>query len=234
MNITWDEVTIDHLLHLEKVLPLYDLVFPIEVREPHEVFIQGLHYANSRKPNSFRFLVGLDGEQLVSFATGHYLEAVNAGFIVYIATNPLIRGKGVGSKTLLKMEELLREDAIASGKSNLDGIILETETQEIVHTHEEKENCLKRNQFFERNHYKKVNKINYSQPPLHMEHEPIPLNLFIKSLQRNEYGIGTIKKIIHAIYKEKYYLVNGINEQVLKDIFRKMGLDQEKSLRKHP
>jgi hypothetical protein len=34
MNITWDEVTIDHLLHFEKVLPLYDLVFPIEEESP--------------------------------------------------------------------------------------------------------------------------------------------------------------------------------------------------------
>ncbi|MEH7113112.1 GNAT family N-acetyltransferase [Neobacillus niacini] len=229
MNIKWDEVTIDHLHHYEKVLPLYDSVFPIGVREPHEVFLKGLHYTKNQKPNSFRFLVGLDGEQLVSFATGHYLEVVNAGFIVYIATNPLIRGKGVGSKTLLKMEELLREDAIASGKSNLDGIILETETQEIVHTHEEKENCLKRNQFFERNHYKKVNKINYLQPPLHMEHEPIPLNLFIKGIQMDEFHRETIIKFIHAIYKEKYSLVNGINEQVLKDSLRKMELDQESS-----
>ena len=122
MTITWDEVTIDHFLHFEKVLQLYDLVFPIEVREPHEVFIKGLHYAKNRKPN-------------------------------------------------------------------------------------------------------RVNKINYLQPPLHKEHEPIPLNLFIKNLQKNETDRETIKRIIHAIYKEKYYLVNGINELVLNDSLQKMELD---------
>ena len=226
MAITWDEVTIDHLLHFEKVLKLYDLVFPIEVREPHEVFIKGLHYAKNRKPNSFRFLLGLDGEQLVSFATGHYLEEVNAGFIVYIATDPLVRSKGVGSKTLMKMEELLNQDAITAGNPNLEEIILETETQDMVHTSEERENCVKRNQFFERNHYKKVNKIIYLQPPLHKVHAPIPLNLFIKNLQKNETDRETIKRIIHAIYKEKYYLVNGINKLVLNDSLQKMELDK--------
>ncbi|MEH7250929.1 GNAT family N-acetyltransferase [Neobacillus niacini] len=225
MNITWDEVTIDRLHHFEKVLPLYDLVFPIEVREPHEVFMKGLHSAKTRKPNSFRFLVGLDEEQLVSFATGHYLEEVNAGFIVYIATNPKVQGNGIGSKTLLKMEELLNQDAKTAGNPNLETIILETETQDMVHTKEEKENCVKRNQFFERNHYKKVKKFKYLQPPLHQAHGPVPLNLFIKSLQGNESSIETIKKIIHAIYKEKYYLVNGIDEQVLKDSLQKMEQD---------
>ncbi len=216
-------MTIDHLHHYEKVLPLYDSVFPIEVREPHEVFIKGLHYAKNQKPNSFRFLVGLDGEHLVSFATGHYLEEVNAGFIVYIATNPKLRGNGLGSKTLLKMEEVLNQDAKTAGNRNLETIILETETQDMVHTREEKENCIKRNQFFEKNHYKKVRKINYLQPPLHKGHGPVPLNLFIKGLQTNEYSIETIKKIIHAIYKEKYYLVNGIDEQVLQRQSSKNG-----------
>ncbi|MDQ1004472.1 GNAT superfamily N-acetyltransferase [Neobacillus niacini] len=221
MNFLWDEITEDNLNHIEMVFKLYDLVFPIVVREPHTIFLNGLHYARHRKPNNFRFLIGFEGEQLISFATGHYLEEVNAGFIVYIATNPHPRSKGRGTKTLAKMEELFIEDAIAAGNSSLNTIILETETEDLVNTKEEKDNCKKRNEFFKRNGFKRSEGIGYLQPPLHNEDEEVPLNIFIKNLQKNEQDI---KKIIYAIYKEKYYLVNGIDKEVLNNSLIKMEL----------
>ncbi|MEC1525586.1 GNAT family N-acetyltransferase [Neobacillus niacini] len=183
-----------------------------------------MHYAQLQKPNNFRFLIGFEGEQLISFATGHYLEEVNTGFIVYIATNPHTRSKGIGSKTLAKMEELFIDDAIAAGHSSLNAIILETETEGLVHTKEEKDQCKKRNEFFKRNGFKKSQGISYLQPPLHNKDEPVQLNLFIKDLQNHEQDI---KKIIFAIYKEKYYLVNKIDEEVLNNCLKKMELGQK-------
>lgn len=224
MNIRWAEITEDNLIHIDGVFKLYDLVFPMVVREPHTIFLNGLHYARHRKPNNFRFLVGFEGEQLISFATGHYLEEVNAGFIVYIATNPHARSKGRGSKTFAKMEELFTEDAIAAGNSSLNAIILETETEDLAYTKEEKDHCKKRNEFFKKNGFKKSEGISYLQPPLHNEDEAVPLNLFIKNLQKNELDI---KKIIYAIYKEKYYFVNGIDKEVLKNCLIKMELGQK-------
>ncbi|WP_019420373.1 GNAT family N-acetyltransferase [Paenibacillus sp. OSY-SE] len=91
-------------------------------------------------------MLGFEGEQLVSFATGHYFAEVNSGFIVYIVTNPFVRSRGLGAKTLSKLEELLHKDAAAAGYDSLSAIILETETQEIAHTEAEKEDCMKRNQ----------------------------------------------------------------------------------------
>ncbi|MDQ0973966.1 GNAT superfamily N-acetyltransferase [Neobacillus niacini] len=224
MNIRWDEITEDSLSHIDKVFKLYDLVFPIVVREPHTIFFNGLHYARHRKLNNFRFLIGFEGEELISFATGHYLEEVNSGFIVYIATNPHARSKGRGSKTLIKMEELITEDAIAAGNSSLNAIILETETEDPVHTKEEKDNCKKRNDFFKRNGFKKSEGISYLQPPLHTKDKAVQLNLFIKNVQKNEQDI---KKIIYAIYKEKYYLVNGIDKEVLNNCLIKMELGKK-------
>lgn len=223
MIISWDEITEDNLKNIDMVFRLYDLVFPIVLREPHSIFFNGLHYARNRKPNNFRFLIGFEEEELISFATGHYLEEVNSGFIVYIATNPLTRSKGIGSKTLAKMEELFTQDAIAAGNSALNAIILETETEDLVHTTEEKDNCKKRNEFFNKNGFNKSEEVSYLQPPLHHEEEAISLNLFIKILQKNEQDI---KKIIYAIYKEKYYLVNGIDKEVLNRCLLKMELDQ--------
>ncbi|MFN7253245.1 MAG: GNAT family N-acetyltransferase [Anaerobacillus sp.] len=227
MAIKWDEITHDNLTHFEKVLKLYDKAFPIEVRESHDNFLNSLQYARNRKPNNFRFLIGLEGEQLVSFATGHYLADVNFGFIVYIVTNPLVRSKGLGSKTLVKLEELLNKDAVSAGNTSLKAILLETETEEMVHTEEEKEDCIKRNRFFERKNYKQYEGIDYLQPPLHFGDSNIPLNLFIKNEQRIEITEEEIRGAIRAIYKEKYYSVNQIDKNVLNKCLEKMGMNNE-------
>jgi len=221
MTIRWEEITYDNLTNIEKVFEIYDEAFPIEVREPQDIFYQSLDYAKTRLPNGFRFLVGYEGEQLVSFATGHYFAEANIGFIVYIATNPLIRSKGLGTKTLVKIEELLNEDAISAGNVSLCATILETEKQEIVHNEAEKEDCIKRNRFFERNGYKKIDEIQYIQPPLHNGDSNVPLNLFIN---KNDVSKEEIIKYIQIIYKEKYWFVNRIDKQVLKSCLEMMGI----------
>jgi GNAT superfamily N-acetyltransferase len=204
-------------------LKIFDQSFPIEVRESHKIFIESLQYARVRKPNSFRFLVGFEGEQLVSFATGHYFADANVGFIVYIVTNPLVRSKGLGSKTLSKLEELLNKDALSAGNESLRAIILETEKQEIVHTDVEKEDCIKRNRFFERNGYTQYEEIDYLQPPLNNGESNIPLNLFIN---RNDVSKEEISKFIQIIYKEKYFFVNGIDNEVLRTCLGNMGMEK--------
>lgn len=222
MTIRWEEITYDNLTNIEKVFAIYDEAFPIEVREPQDIFYQSLDYAKTRLPNGFRFLVGYEGEQLVSFATGHYFAEANIGFIVYIATNPLIRSKGLGTKTLVKIEELLNEDAISAGNVSLRATILETEKQEIVHNEAEKEDCIKRNRFFERNGYKKIDEIQYIQPPLNNGDSNVPLNLFIN---KNDVSKEEIIKYIQIIYKEKYCFVNRIDKQVLKSCLEMMGIE---------
>jgi len=222
MTIRWEEITYDNLTNIEKVFEIYDEAFPIEVREPQDIFYQSLDYAKTRLPNGFRFLVGYEGEQLVSFATGHYFAEANIGFIVYIATNPLIRSKGLGTKTLVEIEELLNEDAISAGNVSLRATILETEKQEIVHNEAEKEDCIKRNRFFERNGYKKIDEIQYIQPPLNNGDSNVPLNLFIN---KNDVSKEEIIKYIQIIYKEKYCFVNRIDKQVLKSCLEMMGIE---------
>lgn len=225
MTIKWIEMTEDHLYYFEAAMKLYDQAFPIEVREPQEVFLRSLRLAKLNKPNPFHFLIGLEGDQLVSFATGHYFADVNTGFIVYIVTNPHVRSNGLGTKTLLKIEELLKKDAITAGNSSPRAMILETETQEMVHTQKEKEDCIKRNRFFLRNKYEKYDEINYLQPALHDEVEEIPLNLYIKNLHKTKLSKEEVTEIICAIYKEKYSLVNEIDKNVLNHCLKKMKIE---------
>ncbi|MGC5324343.1 GNAT family N-acetyltransferase [Brevibacillus sp. SYSU BS000544] len=224
MVIQFAEATVDNPIFVEEALAFYDDTFPLEVREPHEIFWESLRYAKNNSANNFHFLIGLEGEQIVSFATGHYIKEVNSGFIVYIAATPTKRSKGLGTKTLYKMEELLTEDAKSAGFPSIQSIVLETEKQEVVQTPEEKQDCIKRSRFFERNRYRKYEEIDYYQPPLHDGGERVPLNFYIKNYENQHLSKKEVSAIIRAIYKEKYYSVNGIDQRILMDCISQMGV----------
>jgi hypothetical protein len=224
VEINWIEISGDNLYYLDKVFELYDQSFPLEVREPHDVFLQSLQYATKDYPNNFHLLIGVDGEEIVSFATGHYLAAVNTGFVVYIVTNPLFRSKGTGTKTLLKIEELLNIDATIAGNSSLKAMILETESLDNAVDAVEREECLKRNRFFQKNNFTQYLEWEYVQPPLHNDDKSIPLNLLIKVRHNVQLSKEEVKNIIHSIYHEKYYIVNKIDQEILIRCLNEIGI----------
>lgn len=220
MKVKWIELKLSNLKYLDEVLEIYDNSFPIEVREEHKIFIKSLKHSNESKNNNYHFLVGLYDKKVVSFATCHYLYEVNSGFIVYLATNSFSRNIGLGKKTLLKLEELLKEDSRVAGNEKIDGIFLETEMKELAITSKEKEVCEKRNRFFNKNGYIKNDKIEYLQPPLYESEDIVPLNLFVKDISENT----KIDEVIKCIYKEKYSLINNIEINILNDCLRKMRI----------
>lgn len=226
VEISWKEISNDNLFYLDQVFELYDQSFPLEVREPHDIFLQSLKYATKAYPNNFRLLVGLSGKALVSFATGHYLADVNTGFVVYIATNPLFRTNGIGTKTLLKIEEILNKDAVLAGNSSLRAMILETESPNWADTEIEREECLKRNGFFQKNGYKQYLEVEYVQPPLHNDDKSIPLNLFMKIKEKNFQNKEEVRNIIYTIYHEKYYIVNNIDNEILIRCLNEIGINR--------
>lgn len=67
--------------------------------------------------------------------------------------------------------------------------------------------------------------MDYVQPPLQGGAENIPLQLFIKSFQSSELSKVEVKELIRSMYIEKYSLVNGINEEVLYNGLKEMGID---------
>ncbi|MDP4162162.1 MAG: GNAT family N-acetyltransferase [Bacillota bacterium] len=226
MKIVWETIDLDKLPLLEEAIVLYDQIFSLDVKEPNLLFLRSLELAKHSFPNTYRFLAGYDeGKQLVSFATGHYLADVNAAFIVYLAAHPEVRNKGLGSKTLLKLETLLNEDANKAGNKSLSSVILETEKRELAHTEEEKENCVKRQRFYERNGYKPFGEISYLQPPLHPSGQALPMTLYVKCFDASHPAKENVQKIIRAMYREKYEFVNGIDRWVLEDGLKRMGME---------
>ncbi|MCP8968880.1 GNAT family N-acetyltransferase [Ectobacillus ponti] len=218
MLLEWKEIQLGDTDGLEQALQLYDEMFPLPVREPHEVFWNGLRYGAGQGQGSFRFLVACEGKQVNAFATGHYFQDMHAAFIVYIAVRPSVRHHGLGSQTLQRMEELLRGGAAAP----LRAVILEAEKEELAHDEQERVDCMRRSCFFIRNGYRKYEGLEYVQPPLHAGEQPVPLQLFIKGPRQTS---PDVRSYVQAMYREKYAAVNGIQSEVLERCLRQMGLE---------
>ncbi|TCP69131.1 GNAT family N-acetyltransferase [Baia soyae] len=225
MDITWKKLTSSDHIFLQKAFEIYDQSFPDEVRESHDVFDRGLLSQNSSFPDSYTFLVGYQNEdEIVSLATAHYFSKVNMGFVVYLATNPYIRSRGIGSMTLNKIEEVLQDDAKKAGHHFLSGMVLETEKPEFAHTEAEKRNCELRNRFFEKNQFVNLMNVTYLQPPLKEGDSSVPLHLFLKqyagTIQRDE-----IAMVIKEILTKKYQEINQIPIKVLEECQKLMRID---------
>src|SRR5690349_12541630 len=135
MTIHWHQLTDCTSPIWRRTLGLYDLSFPPEVREPHEVLQRSIQLKASIAPSTFHFLVGTDeDEQVAAFASVHYLSEVNFGFIVYIVVNPLLQNRGIGVLLHRQVEQLLEEDARRHQQPSLRGMILESEREDQVHT----------------------------------------------------------------------------------------------------
>ena len=223
MNLNWHVLTDGEDQYLKQAFALYDAAFPVEVREDHKVLLDSLD--NDGQPDDFCFLTGLSDDKVVAFATAHYLADINSGFIVYIVTDPGIRGKGIGKETLREIEEILNEKAIRNGYSGLDAMLLETEREEDAVSQIEREECQKRARFFHRNGYLKQGDRLYLQPPLHGEDKGVPLHLYVKNLS----GLDKdkIEQAIYTIYKDKYLAVNRISTASLNKCLEEMDVRKE-------
>ena len=166
----------------------------------------------------------MSGDKVVALATAHYLADINSGFIVYIVTDPGIRGKGTGKETVRKIEEILNEKAIRNGHSGLDAMLLETEREEDAVSQQEREECHKRACFFHRNGYMKQGERLYLQPPLHGEAKGVPLHLYVKYLGTRGLGSDDIQQAIFSIYKNKYLAVNRIGTAALNSCLEEMNV----------
>ncbi|KMM38437.1 hypothetical protein [Guptibacillus hwajinpoensis] len=152
---------------------------------------------------------------------------MNAGFIVYIVTNPTLRSRKLCSSTISRLEEILSQESKKAGYDFLDAIVLETETKEMVHSNKEKEDCMKRNIFFERKGYLHFNTLHYQQPPLNRVEPSIPFNLFVKNYRDTLTTKERLFDIILDIYQEKYFNINGIDKATLDHCLQDKGITRQ-------
>ncbi len=211
MSIEWKELDQHNCEELlTEALHLYDLSFPEEVRESHDLFSRSIALSSSE--NKYHFLVGLEDGKVISLATAHYFAKANFGYIVYLAAHPDKRGTGIGKKTIQEMQRRLDLDAKAQGYASLAAVVLESEKETMAHDEEEYATNLKRLRFFAGLGFR-IADVDYVQPPLFHGQTPVPLYLQINIL--DETAPLTPEEIIRILYKEKYSKVNQVSSKEL-------------------
>ncbi|MGL4521714.1 MAG: GNAT family N-acetyltransferase [Bacilli bacterium] len=218
MDIKWRHLSKNDDSELRLFYDLYDAAFPIELRERHEIIEKSLIYDKNKNGNRYHLLVGKVEQSTVAFASYHYLEKTNVGFIVYVAIDANLRGGGIGSKLLKEIEQTLEEDAAAQGK-RLRAIMLESERKEDAHDDKTYEDCVKRERFFNRSGYFAHKDFWYQQPALHETTSPVPLHLYSKSIG-NVISENQLSEIVEDIYVQKYGVVNGLSEEKLNEALK--------------
>jgi GNAT superfamily N-acetyltransferase len=217
MEIQWHELTDTRSRWVDQCLALYEQTFPDEVREPDEVLLRGVSVNTELSPNAFHFLIALNEQQeVVGFSTAHYLADVQFGFVVYLLVNPAIRSRGLGGHLLAHMQNLLKGDAARFGTS-LRGVILETEKEADAHTEVERAECRRRNRFFNRQGYGRVESVFYVQPPLRETTSEVSLHLYVH-LQADQRPLTgeELRRVVHAMYEQKYSKINHVDSRTLR------------------
>ncbi|RAP26695.1 hypothetical protein C2W64_01411 [Brevibacillus laterosporus] len=216
MEIIWHDIKDIESPLMPHALELYEQTFTEDLREPNSILLKGLTNEGPIAPDTFHLLVGTDeNQQVVAVSTFHYLATWNLGFIVYMMVNPAIQSGGIGSKMMMQIEKILKEDAQNHG-TELVGLVLETEREEDAHDEEEQVLTQRRLRFFNRNGLVPVKGVPYKQPPLWENTKEVPLHLLVKWTKDTD---GFLQeewyRFVQAVYKEKYGKINNVKAEIL-------------------
>lgn len=186
---------------------LYDEAFPAEEREPREVISRsvasGTGVAVRARLN----------DTTVGLATTHLLPSARAVFLVYIATDRVLRGQGTGA--VLFEQTWSASVARAQQMGWVPGTyVWEVDDPAKAKTPEEEHRRERRIGFFRRLGGQ-VLPGPYLQPPVDGV-QPVPMLLMTRVVPGAE--SPTPAHLIRTIYYEKYGAANGIRDETLRDL----------------
>ncbi len=118
---------------------------------------------------------------------------------------------------------MLGSDATARGQF-LQGIIFEVEREDLAATAREREERIRRLRFFARVGARIVTGIDYLQPPLHPDAEPVPLYLMFDAVGSQSPALSRERVLawVDDAYRVVYVQEAGISERVVADCLRQV------------
>lgn len=223
--LTWRSVQSESDPVLAKWLGMYERSFPREVLVPREVIAAQINAA-ARVPvegDVLHVAAALDGDAIVGGAMFSFLSQSNLGFLSYIFSGPEARGRGVVAWVYRQLTGSLASDATVRGRS-LQGIIFEVEREDLAATPREREERIRRLRFFAKVGAGVVTGIDYLQPPLHSEEEPLPMYLMFEAA--GSQGPTLWQKRVIAWVEDAYRVIYvqgaGLSERVVADCLRQV------------
>lgn len=215
-NLAFDSLSSTELMRDSAWWEIYNEAFPLSERESPQVIL-----------NSVQREVGLAlrariEDRTIAIATTQLLKDPPAVFLVYLATDRNMRGRGCGGD--------LFEYAWQSGSQKLSeagldaiGLVLEADSPNEIEDAEEKHLRERRIAFFGR-HGCKLLPVKYTQPPVDGS-TLVPMRLMFRAAGNYpEPEIFLTKRLVRSIYIEKYNAVNGISIKTLEDLLQETNL----------
>ncbi|TDM10439.1 GNAT family N-acetyltransferase [Macrococcus lamae] len=192
-------VNITKSTFFDEAMALYGETFPINIREPEQVFLNSMSLSDER----YHFVGMVIADKLVGFITFHLEKQYHIGFIIYLVVHPDYRGRNIAAKLMNYAEERM-----SSIDTDLESIMLECEQDENRNSPLEP--------FYKKFDYHKY-PIYYMQPGLR-DDQPVPMNLFVKTIKDSRQRFLAITQI----YTAKYHEANGISLTKLQDYISTM------------
>lgn len=195
---------------------IYDEAFPLSERESPQVIL-----------NSVQREVGLavrarTGDRTTAIATTHLLKDPPAVFLVYLATDRNLRGRGSGGELFEYAWQSGRQKLAQAGLDAI-GLVLEADSPNETADPEETHLRERRIAFFGR-HGCKLLPVEYIQPPVDGS-TLVPMRLMFRAADNYpEPEFFLTKRLVRSIYFEKYNAVNGISIEILEDLLQETNL----------
>ncbi len=223
--LTWRNVESESDPALAKWLAMYERSLPREVLVPREVITAQVNAAARVRVEGdvLHVAAALDADAIVGGAMFTFLSRSSLGFLSYIFIGPEMRGRGVGAWVYRQLTGVLGSDATVRGQS-LQGVICEVEREDLAATPRELEERVARLRFFARVGARIVTGINYLQPPLHPEEEPLPMYLMFDPAgsQRPTLSHERVLAWVEDAYRAVYTQGAGLSERVVAECLRQV------------
>lgn len=189
---------------------IYDEAFPASERESSQVIL------NSLEHNVGLALRAKTGDRTIGIATAHLLRDPPAVFLVYLATDRNMRGRGCGSE-LLEYTWHSGIQKLSQAGLSATGLVLEVDSPDVIDDAEEKHLRERRIAFFGR-HGCKLLPDRYIQPPVDGS-TLVPMRLMFRAAEDSHYQ-PEIKRLVRSLYFEKYNAINGIPGEILENLLQ--------------
>ena len=214
-----DSIAIEHVdaLSLEADADfwrIYDESFPASERDSRTVVL-----ATAAEGAGFALRIRRH-QTTIGLLVAHMLRNPAVIFIVYLAVDPQWRAHRLGS-TLLEAAETLGSRLFEAEGQTGQGMVWEIDDPSDAVDADERVIRLRRRRFFERAGGHALD-VPYLQPPID-GHSIVPMQLMHKSSDAATIPPPGARKLVRAIYDQKYRAMNGIPGSALAELLRRSG-----------
>jgi GNAT superfamily N-acetyltransferase len=192
---------------------LYVAAFPPAEREPPAVILRSIDGGGGAA------LRARSDGRTVGLATIQLLRRPAVVFLVYLAIDDSLRGRGMGGRLLEAAWEAGRSRFLEAGTTTI-GMVWEVDIPRQTPAGDAGCAESRRVRFFQR-HGGRLLAEPYFQPPVNGT-VPVPMQLMYRPADAQT-GVPSAADVVRAIYFEKYGPANGIPDGVLSRLLRESG-----------